>query len=155
MSGRPVLRLELRASRALAVALALVHGGGAACVIAVAPGIPALALSVLLLALGAAAAWDRALLRRRSSVRALELAAEGAATLELADGRRLSVRVAGRRQVTLFWVTLPLSGAWSRTLLIAADMLAPADFRRLRLWALWGRVAGTAWTPNEARGGGA
>jgi hypothetical protein len=24
---------------------------------------------------------------------------------------------------------------------VAADMLAPAEFRQLRLWALWGRVA--------------
>jgi signal recognition particle GTPase len=37
-------------------------------------------------------------------------------------------------------VTLPLRGTPRRTLLVAADMLAPAAFRQLRLWALWGRV---------------
>ena len=145
MSGSPVLRLHLRASRALAIALALVHGAAAACVLAVAPGYPALALAVLLLALGAVATWNRALLRGRSSVRALELSAQGAATLELANGRRLSCRVASRRHVSPLWVTLPLRGASPRTMLVAADMLAPASFRQLRLWALWGRLAGSGW----------
>lgn len=148
MNGGPVLRLELRASRALAAALALVHGAAAACVVAVAPGYPSLALAALLLALGAAAAWKRALLRGRSAPRSVELAAEGAATLELADGRRLPGRIANRRHVTPLWVTLPFRGASRRTLLIAADMLAPDKFRQLRLWALWGRVAATRNTPE-------
>ena len=153
MNGGPVLRLELRASRALTVVLALVHGGAAACVIAVAPGYPGLALAALLLALGAATAWDRALLRGSTALRRIELAAEGAATLELADGRRLSGRIASRRHVSPLWVTLPFRGAAPRTLLICAGMLAPDKFRQLRLWALWGRVAGTRATPRTAGAG--
>lgn len=135
-----VLRLELRASRALAGVLALVHVSGAACVLVVAPGVAGAALALLLLTLGGASAWDRALLRAHASVRALELAGDGAATLELADGRRLAARVGGRRHVGPWWVALPLTGAPRRSLVVARDMLAPAEFRALRLWALWGRV---------------
>ena len=141
MSRGPLLRLELRPSRALAAALALLHVAAALCALAAFPGIPGSALAVLLLALGAAAAWQRALLRGRSAVRAIELGAQAAATLELADGRRLTGSVAARRHVSRLWVTLPLRGAPHRTVLVMADMLAPAAFRQLRLWALWGRVA--------------
>jgi len=37
-------------------------------------------------------------------------------------------------------VMLPLRLPARRTLLIAASMLPADSFRRLRLWALWGRV---------------
>ena len=141
MSRGPLLRLELRPSRALAAALALLHVAAALCALAAFPGIAGPALAALLLALGAVAAWQRALLRGRSAVRAIELGTEAAATLELADGRRLAGSVAARRHVSPLWVTLPLRGAPHRTLLVMADMLAPAAFRQLRLWALWGRVA--------------
>ena len=141
MSRGPLLRLELRPSRALAAALALLHIAAALCALATFPGTPGSALAALFLALGALAARQRALLRGRGAVRAIELGAEAAATLELADGRRLTGSVAARRHVSSLWVTLPLRGAPRRTLLVAADMLAPAAFRQLRLWALWGRVA--------------
>lgn len=134
------LRLELRASRALAGALALVHGAGAACLAAIVPGYAGAILALLFLALGAATARDRALLRARGSVRALELGEGGAATLELADGRRLAVRVGERRHVGPWWVALPLEGESRRSIVVARDMLPPAAFRSLRLWALWGRV---------------
>jgi hypothetical protein len=135
-----VLRLELRASRALAGVLALVHATGAACVLVVAPGYAGAALAILVLALGGAAARDRALLRARGSVRALELAVDAVATLELADGRRVTAHVAQRRHVGPWWVSLPLSGAMRRDLVVVRDMLSPGEFRALRLWALWGRV---------------
>ena len=134
------LRLELRASRGLAGALALVHGAGAACLAAIVPGYAGAVLALLFLALGAVSARDRALLRARGSVRALELGESGAATLELADGRRLAVRVGQRRHVGPWWVALPLEGGARRNLVVARDMLPPAAFRSLRLWALWGRV---------------
>ena len=146
MSRGPVLRLELHASRALAAGLVLVHGAGALCLVLLIPGHAGLAAGGLLLALGANAAWHRALLRGRHAVHAIELADEGVTTLELADGRRLSGRTGARRFVSARCVVLPVRGALRRNLLVPADMLAPAAFRRLRLWALWGRVA---------RGGGA
>jgi hypothetical protein len=46
--------------------------------------------------------------------------------------------------VNRFVVTLPLDGRDRRSLLVARDMLDPAGFRLLRLWALWGRVPGVA-----------
>ncbi|MEO8718118.1 MAG: hypothetical protein ABI423_07840, partial [Burkholderiales bacterium] len=63
-----VLRLELRASRALAAALALLHAAAAACLVAILPGYVGISLALLVLALGVAAGWDRALLRARGSV---------------------------------------------------------------------------------------
>jgi hypothetical protein len=37
-------------------------------------------------------------------------------------------------------VVLPLLTPFRRTLLVTADMLDPAEFRRLRIWALWNRL---------------
>lgn len=133
-------RLELRPSRELAVALALVHAAAATGVLVASPGYAGMLLAGLVLALGASAVWSRAWLSSPSSVRFLELAEDGVATFELADGRRIATRVAGRRYVGRAWVSLPLLGAQRRTLLVVRDMLEPAAFRRLRLWALWGRL---------------
>ncbi len=144
------LRLELRASRALAGALALVHGAAAIALVAALPGPAGAALGLLVLALGGMAAWDRALLRSRNAVRALELAEDGFATLALADGRRLAARIGPRRHIGPWWVALALTGAPRRSLLVVRDMLAPAEYRYLRLWALWGRVPAAARLPQAA-----
>jgi len=142
--GKPPLRLELRASRLLAGALLLVHALAAACIALVLPGVWGAALAALVAALGVATVWDRALLRAARSARFLELAADGLAAVGLADGSRLEGTVAARRNVSRWWVTLPLQGPAGRTLLVARDMLSAGDFRRLRIWALWGRVPGVA-----------
>jgi hypothetical protein len=107
------------------------------------PGIAGAALALAFLALGAAAAWSRALLRAASSVRAIEL---GGATpvFRLADGAELAAPVAARRYVTRYVVALPLGRPLRRTLLVSADMLGVEEFRRLRLWALWNRLPGVA-----------
>ncbi len=144
MNGNPLLRLELRASPALAGTLLLLHALAAACVALVLPGAWGGALATLVAALGAATAWDRALLRAARSVRFLELHPAGVAVLGLADGSRQEGIVAARRNVSRWWVTLPLGGRARRTLLVARDMLAEGDFRRLRIWALWGWVPGVA-----------
>jgi hypothetical protein len=144
LNGAPLLHLELRGSPALAAALVLAHTVAAGCIAVVLRGPWAWPLAALVLALGAAAAWDRALLRARRSVRVLELSAGGRAVLGLADGRRLEGSIAARRNVCPWWVTLPVSGPAGRTLLIVRGMLSEGDFRRLRLWALWGRVPGVA-----------
>ena len=62
---------------------------------------------------------------------------------ELASGEKQSVEVAGRRYVSRLAVTLPLRRP-RRTILVTADMLPAADFRRLRVWALWGKLPGVA-----------
>jgi hypothetical protein len=73
-------------------------------------------------------------------VRAIQLGGEQP-VFELAGGESLGVAVGHRRYVTRFVVTLPLSRPLSRTLLVTADMLGPREFRRLRLWAIWGRLS--------------
>ena len=137
------LRLELRASRALASAVLLVHGAGAAAALLTLPGVLAPGLAATLLVLGAAALWRGALLRAPGSVRAVELAEDGAVGLELASGARAAGRIAPRRHVSPWWVVLPVQSS-RRVVLVTRDMLAPGDFRRLRLWALWGRVPASA-----------
>jgi len=141
LSGRLVLNLS--PSRRLAAALAGAHAAAAACVWSVLPEVGGALLAVALLALGLAAAWARGLLAARDSVRVLEI--EGPAlTLGLASGARFPVELAGRRFVTAFMVALPLRRPVRRTLLVTGDMLGKGDFRRLRLWALWGRLPAVA-----------
>jgi hypothetical protein len=105
-------------------------------------GLPGIALAVLTLGLGGAAAWDRALLRGSRSPRAIEIPAAGAAQVVLASGETVPVRAVRGIGVTRHWVALaPLSAA-GRSMLVTAGMLGPAAARTLRLWALWGRAGG-------------
>jgi hypothetical protein len=133
------LRLELKPSPLLAIAIIAAHAAAAACAAAAMPGIGAVPVAAALLALGAMAAARRALLKTRGSVRALEL--EGhALTVCLADGRHLAAEVAARRYVSRFIVILPLRRPVRGTILVTRDMVAGDAFRRLRVWALWGRL---------------
>ena len=140
MSG--ALRLELKPSRRLAAAIIAAHAAAAAAAYIAVPGAATALLSGLLLVLGIAAAWSRALLAAPASIRAIEVGAQTA--IELASGERLGAEVAARRYVTRYLVALPLHipsrGPSRRTLLVTADMLDPEEFRRLRIWALWNRL---------------
>ena len=138
----PALRLALAPSRRLALAIVALHAGAAACVLAALPGLAGGLLALAFVALGLAAAWSRALLRSRASVRAIEIAG-ASLVLELASGEKLPAEVAERRYVRRLAVTLPLLRP-RRTILVTADMLPAADFRRLRIWALWGKLPGAA-----------
>jgi hypothetical protein len=60
----------------------------------------------------------------------------------LRDGSRAEVAALAPRHVTRLWVVLRTGNHSCRTLIVFADMLAPAAFRRLRVWAWWGGVAG-------------
>jgi hypothetical protein len=136
------LRLVLIPSPVLAVLIVVLHGVAVGCVLMVLPGAAGAALAVALFLLGAAAAWSRALLRSPASVRAIEISGE-ALSLELRSGEKLSAEAAGRRFVSRIAVALPLRRP-RRTVLITAGMMAAEDFRRLRIWALWGRLPGVA-----------
>jgi hypothetical protein len=138
----PALRLKLVPSPLLALAIVALHAAAAACSVAVLPGLAGGALAAGFLALGVAAAWSRALLRSPASVRALEITGPALA-IELTSGDSIAVEVGERRYVSRVAVTLPLRRP-RRTLLITADMLPADDFRRLRIWALWGRLPGVA-----------
>jgi hypothetical protein len=144
----PVLRLTLVPSPLLALMIVALHAAAAASVLAVLHGIAAALLALALFLLGLAAAWSRALLRSRASVRALEITGP-ALTLELTGGDRIAAQIAERRYVSRLAVTLPLRQP-RRTLLITADMLPATEFRRLRIWALWGRLPGVAAAPLAA-----
>jgi len=137
------LRVELAPSALLATALIGLHGVAALCVFLVMPALAGAALAAALVALGSAAAWSRALLKSPLSVRALELEGPKLA-LELANGERIPVEAAERRYVGRFMVSLPILRPVRRTILVTADMAERDLFRRLRIWALWGRLPAVA-----------
>jgi hypothetical protein len=132
-------RLALSPSWTLAGTIAALHAAAAICVALVVPGAGGTVAAIFFLLLGLAAAWARGLLASTKSPRALELA-EGGLTVELKDGSRFQAALAERRHVSRFVVTLPLVRPVRRTLLVTRDMLGAEEFRRLRLWALWGRL---------------
>jgi len=135
-------RFVLSPSPLFAGCVIALHAAAAACVLLVLPSGMGGMLALALLLLGGAAAWSRALLRSRSSVRALEISGESLA-VELAGGEKLSAEAGERRYVSRLFVSIPLRRP-RRTLLVTADMLPPGEFRRLRIWALWGRLPGVA-----------
>jgi hypothetical protein len=135
-----VLRIELSPSPALAGATLLAHGAAAACLAAVVPGVAGWPLAALVLALGAASAWNRALLRGARAVRAIRWLAPEEAEFLGGDGTSVRAPIAPGGSVNRFWVTLRAGAPVRRTILIAADMADPRAFRALRLWALWGRA---------------
>ena len=139
--------LDLRPSWRLALLIAGLHGLAGACVAIARPDLVGAVLAALLVALGAAAAWDRALLRGRRSPRSLRVLSDGSLQIELADGASYPAGT-GARTVTRWLVSLPLGSSVRRSILVTADMLDPESFRLLRLWALWGRVPGVASAPR-------
>jgi hypothetical protein len=137
------LRVELAPSSFLAITLVALHAAAGLSVLAVMPGPAGGLLAVLLLALGTAAAWSRALLRSASSVRVLELTGPKV-QVQLASGESFAAEMAERRYVSRFMVVLPIRRPVRRTILVTADMASGDLFRRLRIWALWGRLPAVA-----------
>jgi hypothetical protein len=115
------------------------HLLAAGCLYLIAAGAAGLALAMLVLALGVATAWDRALLRGARAPRILALSGDGGASIELAGGWRGAVASAGGR-AGRHWVIVALQGGARRHLLVTGDMLDAESFRRLRLWTLWGKL---------------
>ena len=116
-------RLALLPSRFLAAAILGLHMVAAGCVRLALPGWGGTALAAVLLVVGLLAARSRALLAAPSSPRTLVLGDRLA--VELLDGATLS----GERRPGHV-------GRW----LVTRGMLGEEEFRRLRLWALWGRL---------------
>ncbi|HEX4928582.1 MAG TPA: hypothetical protein VFV74_11310, partial [Burkholderiales bacterium] len=137
------VRLELRPSPVLAGAIVAAHGAAGGAVFFLMEDVAGALLGVALLALGLAAARYRALLRGGEAVRALELAGDEV-RIELGSGCVAQARVGRRRYVSRLFVALVVRTPLPRTLLVSADMLDPCGFRRLRIWALWGRLPGVA-----------
>ena len=125
----------------MAFLIIAVHLAAAFGVALTVPGYAGLVLAAALAALGLAAAWARALLRAAASCRVLELGEGAGATIELAGGAKFTAEVDARRYVSRHLVVLPLVRPVRRTILVSSDMLRGDSFRKLRVWALWGRTA--------------
>lgn len=143
MSGAQPLRLVLSSSAPLAATIAVVHAAAAACIVLVVPGWLGTVLAALVLALGAAAAADRALLLGPRAPQALELEADGGARLVLSDGTSALLSPLGGIGVTRWWVALKVAAGTRRSLFIPVGMLTPESLRMLRVWALWGKLPRT------------
>ncbi len=122
----------------------VVHVCAAACFLTVLTGWGGIALAVLTVVLGGAAAWDRALLRSRRSPRVIEISRAGTAQCLFANGESAALEPLGGSAVTRFWVALRMRSPRRRALFVAAGMLPAGSMRLLRLWALWGRLPGVA-----------
>jgi hypothetical protein len=133
------LRLVLSPSPAFAAVIVVLHASAGICAFLVIGAPAGAALGAMLAALGMAAAWSRALLRAKRSVRALDIGGDEL-VVELANGVRFAAAAPRRCYVSRLAVVLPVG----RTVLVAADMLSPAEFRRLRLWALWRKLPAVA-----------
>ena len=133
------LRLVLSPSPAFAAVIVALHAAAGAATFFLVGGIAGGALGAMLLMLGLAAAWSRALLGSARSVRALEIGGDEV-VLELASGEQIAAPAPQRCYVGRFAVVLQLS----KTILVSADMLNPAEFRRLRVWALWRKLPAVA-----------
>jgi hypothetical protein len=133
------LRLELAPSVPLAIALMGAHAAAAACLGAVLPGAAGLGAAALLVLAGAASARKHALLRGRAAVRLLELGGDQL-EVQLASGETFPAELAGRRYVGRHMVVLVLRRPVRRTILVTRDMAGAQLFRRLRIWALWGKL---------------
>jgi len=137
LTSAPRLRLQLGSSRRLAAGIVGAHAAAGLCAgVPWAPRSLAAAIFLLFLLLGTLLAWRIALLGANRSPAQVELGPDGGCELTLRNGTQ--VRIApGARHVTRYWVALPCDMLPGGALLVVGGMLAPDDFRRLRLWALW------------------
>ena len=133
------LRLELAPSLPLAAAILGGHAAAALCLALALPPAAGIGAAALVVLAGSASARRRALLRGRAAVRALEVAGD---TLEvrLASGESFPAELAERRYVGRHMVVLRLRRPVRRTILLTRDMAGAQLFRRLRIWALWGKL---------------
>ena len=133
------LRLELAPSAPLALAIVACHAAAALCLVALLPGAAGLAVASLAVLAGAASARKHALLRGRAAVRGLEVGG-GELEVRLASGQAFPAELAERRYVGRHMVILRLRRPMRRTILVTRDMAGAQLFRRLRIWALWGKL---------------
>jgi hypothetical protein len=133
------LRLRLRASPVLTALTIGLHGSAAAVLWSVLPAGPGSIVAILICILGTLAVARRTLLSAASAPALLELKRDGSLGVRLRGGAEIGGLPAERRYVTRWLVVLELAGSplARRTIVVARDMLAPAEFRHLRLWALW------------------
>ena len=149
MKESPALRIALRPSRLLGGGLAVVHGA------TLAPlwlsGLPvwsSVLLASAVLGHGFWAIRRFALLRTPDSIVGVALEPEAGCRLESRDGTGYSGRVDPATVVLgpLVVLAVRTSGRTRRLALIAADMLAEEELRRLRVALRWGGLQESAGT---------
>jgi hypothetical protein len=138
LTSSPSRVFDLSPSLPYAALILAAHSAAGLALAAMVPGVGGAALALLVVLLGALAARQHALLRAAGSPRRVLLDAEGGARLELRDGRSVAVLPDAPRRVTRFWVVLPTGRL--KAVLLTRDMPGPANFRRLCVWGLWGRL---------------
>jgi hypothetical protein len=127
--------------------MVLAHALAGLCVLATVPAPAGPVIALLACALGAASCWRVALLRSPASPVELEIQAGRILHARLRGGG--SIEASGApRHVSRHWVVVPVASGSVRRILVMADMLGAGDFRHLRVWALWGGVAGSAPVPE-------
>ncbi len=138
------MRLTLRASPILTLATACVHAVAAAIFWLYLPQPAGACAATLTIILAILAIKDRTLLRGALAPVLLNLERGGLLIVRLRDGTELKSQVSARRYVNRWLVALRLEKArmGQGSILVARDMLSAADFRRLRLWALWDALPG-------------
>jgi hypothetical protein len=138
LSGR-TLRVELRASPALALLTLGVHGAAAAVLLAALPLPAGLGGAFLAAILAVLSIRRQGLLRAQDAPAGLEFGRDASLLVRLRNGTELRGTAAARRYVSRWLVVLELvqPGAKHRTILVARDMLPAGEFRHMRLWALW------------------
>jgi hypothetical protein len=141
-NGLP-LQFPLLPSPGFALLIVVAHVAAAACFLTILKGWAGTLGAVLLLGLGCAAAWDRALLRSSRSPRAIVIDGSTARCLQR-NGDAVPIVPPGGSGVGRHWIALRLASARRSALLVTRGMLAPESFRLLRLWARWGKLPGVA-----------
>ena len=133
------LQLTLRASPILTLLTAALHCAAAAVLIAGLPSPAGIIAAILLIVLGTLAVRERTLLTAARAPASLVISRGGGISLALRDGQEFNGQVCARRYVSRWLVVLAIEAPsrGRRTILIARDMLAAGEFRRLKLWALW------------------
>ena len=141
MSGQS-LRIDLRASPILTVLTVAVFGSAATILFDVVTWPAGQVAATLMAALGVLAAWRVTLLRAANAPVSLCLNRDSRLVACLHGGGEAAGLASDRRYVSRWIVVLQMiqSGGGRRTILVARDMLAVEEFRRLRLWALWNAV---------------
>ena len=141
MSGQ-TLRLQLRASPLLTCLALAVHGAVIA-ILWINLGLMAGICAVVAVSLLATVALrERTLLSAATAPSELNLSGDGSLSIRLRDGAEVSGLPGARRYVSRWLVVFDLErgSRARRTVLVARDMLADGEFRRLRLWALWNAI---------------
>ena len=140
-AARPVLRIDLRASWALAAILVVAHGGAIAAVLVVSmPSWLQLTAAAALAVNLANVLWRKALLQNPAAVVSIEIASDDVLSIRTRRGEWVEYDVCGDTYVLWFLTMLNLRrpGKGRRlSVAILPDAIEAEEFRKLRVWLRW------------------